>query len=133
MTAFGVSPAALAASTAAAMPLASILKVFCIDVDEDRRGADQHRHFRRRAEGEGRTDHGIARPNATAAQRQHQRVGAAGAGDDMLGAAEGGELGLERPHFRAHDELAMIEHARDGAIDRLAQPAALRADIDERK
>ena len=39
--------------------------------------------------------------------------------------------GLERRHFRAVDELAMGEHAGNGLIDRLAEPPALRGDIDE--
>ena len=50
----------------------------------------------------------------------------------MLGAAELGELGLERAHFRAEDELAMAEHPRDRGIDGAAEPAALRGNVDER-
>ena len=50
----------------------------------------------------------------------------------MTGAAECGKLRLERAHLRAQDELAMIQHARDRRIDRAAQPATLRGDIDER-
>jgi hypothetical protein len=47
-------------------------------------------------------------------------------------AAKFRELRLERRHFRSHDELAMRKHARDRVIDGMAQPAALRGDIDER-
>ena len=35
----------------------------------------------------------------------------------MLGAAEGGKLGLEGAHLRPENELAMIENARDRRID----------------
>ena len=49
-----------------------------------------------------------------------------------LGAAERRQFGLECPHFRAEDELAMAEHARDRGIDGAAEPAALRGHVDER-
>jgi hypothetical protein len=49
----------------------------------------------------------------------------------MFGAAEGGKLGLEGAHFRAHDELTMIEHTRDRRVDRRTKPPALRGEIDE--
>ena len=39
---------------------------------------------------------------------------------------------LERAHFRAEDELAMRQHARDRVIDGAAEAAALRGDVDER-
>ncbi len=102
-----------------------------LNVDEDRRRADQHRHFRRRAEGERGADHRVARADALGAQRQHQRIGAAGATDGMARAAECGELGLERAHFGTEHELTMREHARDRRIDRGAQPAPLGRDVDE--
>src|SRR6185369_16939349 len=38
---------------------------------------------------------------------------------------------LQREHLRPVDELAMGEHAADRLVDRLAEPAPLRADIDE--
>ncbi len=102
------------------------------DVDEDRRGADQRHHFGGGAEGERRADDGVAGTDALGAQRQHQRVGAAGAGDGMLGAAEGGELALEGAHLRAEHELAVVEHARDRGVDGGAETAALGRDVDER-
>ena len=49
----------------------------------------------------------------------------------MLCAAEGREFRLELRHFRAVDELAMRQHAGNRLIDGFAEPAALRADIDE--
>ena len=50
----------------------------------------------------------------------------------MPGAAVVGERGLQRGHFRTVDELAMREHAGNRLIDRCAEPAALRDDVDER-
>jgi hypothetical protein len=49
----------------------------------------------------------------------------------MSGAGKCRKLRLERRHFRAVDELAMGEHAGNGLIDGLAEPLALRGDIDE--
>ena len=49
----------------------------------------------------------------------------------MPGSAEVGECGLELGHFRTVDELAMREHAGNRLIDRAAEPAALRGDVDE--
>src|SRR5882724_6048302 len=49
----------------------------------------------------------------------------------MLRPAEGRKRGLELPHFRAVDELAMGEHAGDRLIDGMAEPTALRGDVDE--
>src|SRR5271169_6008157 len=50
----------------------------------------------------------------------------------MACAAELRQFRLERPHFRAEDELTMAEHARDRGIDGAAEPAALRGHVDER-
>ena len=66
-----------------------------IDVDEYRRRAGQRHRLAGRTEGKGRTEHRIARADALRHQHHQQRIGAAGAGHDMLGAAERGELGLE--------------------------------------
>src|SRR5207244_2440376 len=46
-------------------------------------------------------------------------------------AREFGKRLLQRGDFRAVDELAVSEHAADRLVDRLAEPAPLRADIDE--
>ena len=50
----------------------------------------------------------------------------------MAGAAERGELGLERAHLGAEDELAVIDDARDRLVDARRQAAALGGEIDER-
>ena len=47
-------------------------------------------------------------------------------------AAERRKLGLERPHLRPLDELAMREHAGNRIVDGAAEAAALRGDVDER-
>ena len=103
-----------------------------LDIDENGRGADQRHHFGGGAEGEGRTDHCVAGADALGHQHQLQCVGAAGAAHGVFGAAELRQLRLERPHFRAEDELAMAEHARDRGIDGGPKPAALRGHVDER-
>ena len=103
-----------------------------VDVDENRRGADQRRHLGGGAEGEGGAEHGIARADALRHQRQHQRVGAARAGHGMAGAAEPGERGFELAHLGAEDELAMVKHALDRLVDDGSETAALRRYVDER-
>ncbi len=50
----------------------------------------------------------------------------------MARAAEGGQLGLERTHLRAEDELAVLEDARNRLVDRPSQTSPLRGDVDER-
>ena len=59
-----------------------------IDIDEDRRGARQRHNFAGRAERERRADDRIAAADALGHQHHQQRIGAAGAGHDMPGAAE---------------------------------------------
>ncbi len=103
-----------------------------VDIDEDRRRAEQRHDFGGGAEGEGRTKHGIAGADTLRHQHQQQRVGAAGATHRMAGPGERRKVGFELPHFRAHDELAVIEHARDRRVDCGTEPAALRGDVDER-
>jgi hypothetical protein len=44
---------------------------------------------------------------------------------------ECGEFGLELDDFGTIDELAMGEYAGNRLIDGLAEPAALRGDVDE--
>ncbi len=50
----------------------------------------------------------------------------------MFGAAESSKRGLELGDFRTVDELAMAHHARDRLVDGLAEPPALRGEVDER-
>ena len=58
-------------------------------------------------------------------------VGPARAAHHVFGTAEFGEFGLELGHFRAVDELAVVEHAGNRLIDGSAEPAALRGEVDE--
>ncbi len=39
---------------------------------------------------------------------------------------------FERAHLGTENELAVVEHARDGGVDLAAEPSALGRDIDER-
>ena len=50
----------------------------------------------------------------------------------MACAAECREFGLERPHLRSLDELTMRKHPGNRIVDRAAEPAALRGNVDER-
>src|SRR5262249_16105501 len=50
----------------------------------------------------------------------------------MAGAAKRRELRFESGHFRAQNELAMIEDARNRSVDGRSKPAALRGDVDKR-
>src|SRR5690606_17641845 len=54
-----------------------------------------------------------------------------GAGEAMLGAAEGGELALQLADLLAHDVLAMVEHAGIGRFERGAQAGLLAGEVDE--
>ena len=69
-----------------------MLKVSAQHIDEDRRRAEPGHDFGGRGEGEGRHEHRLARLDALRHQRQPQRVGAVGAAEHVLGAAEFGEL-----------------------------------------
>jgi len=53
-------------------------------------------------------------------------------GDHVARAAKVGEVRLERAHLGAQDELAVLEHARHGVVDRRPEAAALCRHIDER-
>ena len=108
------------------------MKVVGLDVGEYRRGAEQRHHFRGRMIGEGRADHRIAAADPPGHQHQQERVGAAGAADRMAAPQNAARSALEGAHFRAVDELAMRQHARYRVIDRAAETAALRRDVDER-
>src|SRR3546814_8171878 len=63
-------------------------------------------------------DHGIARADAEAAQRDDQGIGAAGHRHRMAAAAPGGELGLESGNLFAADIPAAVEYALDRRVDR---------------
>ena len=102
-----------------------------VDIDEHRRRADQRHRLAGRAEREGRAEHRVARADFLRHQHHQQRIGAAGAAHDMLGAAEMPQAPPPARDFRPVDELAMVEHAGDGLIDRFAEPPALRGDVDE--
>ena len=83
--------------TGAAMPPASILKAVYLH-DEHRRGADQRRHFGGGADVKG---HSTARRPIPIAQASTSVC--AGAGDDVLGAAEGGHSLMRVP--KSQNEL----------------------------
>jgi hypothetical protein len=102
-----------------------------LDVDEHRRGAEQHDHLGGGGEAEGRGDDLVARLQLERHQRDQQRLGAAGDGDAMLGAAEGCEPLLQLLDLRAHDVLAVVEHRLHARGDAVLQRGVLRLEVDE--
>ena len=74
-----------------------------VDVDEDRLRAGERDHFARRDEGERRSDHFVAAPDAVRHQRDQQRVGAARRADAMLDADVLGELALQLACLRRRE------------------------------
>ena len=102
-----------------------------IDVDEHRLGLGQRHHLGGRGEGEARHEHRVARSDAGRIERQQQRVGAVGAGDGVLDADIGGDLALELGDLRPENVFAAVDDAIDGGLEAVAEPFALRAEIDE--
>jgi len=102
-----------------------------IDVDEDGFRLGQRHHFGGGGEGEARHEHSIPWSDAGGKQRQQQRIGAVGAGHDMLGADIGGELLLELRHLRAQDVATVFDDMVDRGLQPVADTFALRAKIDE--
>src|SRR4029434_423895 len=64
-------------------------------------------------------------------QSEQQGVGAVRATDAMARAADGGKLALELGDLGTENVLAMFEHRRNGPLDAVAQPLALRGEVDE--
>ncbi len=131
MIARGLSPSRLAVTTARSQLAGSRLKVVSFHIGHDRRRTAQCDDFGGRAEGEGRADHGIARPDVPGHEHEVKRVGTARAGHRVPRAAECRKLSLQSPYFRPLDKLAMREHAGNRGVDRGAEPTALRGNVDE--
>src|SRR6185295_12792955 len=74
----------------------------------------------------------IARADARGQQRQMQRAGAGVDGDAVQRALVRRELLLERLDLGAEDELAGLEHPRDGGGDVCLDGVVLSFQIDER-
>jgi hypothetical protein len=100
-------------------------------VDEDGRRVIPGDDLRGRGEGEGRAQDRIARLDAQRHQAEAERVGAVGAGQYVLGAAERRQLLLQFGHLGAHDVLAVVDDAQHGFVHALADPAPLGAEVDE--
>ena len=88
-----------------------------VDVHEHRRAAGVVDGAGGGEEGERGRDHLVAGLQVQGAERQEQRVGAAGATDGMPGAREPGDLGLELRDFGAHDEPLALHDGHHGAED----------------
>ncbi len=100
-------------------------------IDKDGRGAAEQWHLGGRNEGECGHEDRIAWADAFGHQSEQQRIGAVRATDAMARAAEGSELPLELGDLGPENVLAMFEHRRDRPLDAVAQPLALRGEVDE--
>ena len=102
-----------------------------VHVHEDRHGAEHQRHLGGRGVGEGGQEHGVTAPDALGHHGDLERVRARGHAHAMRDAGEGGELLLQRVHFRPLDEAAMVQHAGDAGLDAGADQRLLRLQIEE--
>ena len=102
-----------------------------VHVDEDRLGLGQRDDLGRGSEGEARHEHRVARSDAGRVERKQQRIGAVGAGNAMLDADIGRELGLELRDLRSKNVAAVLDDAVDGGLQPIADTLALRAQVDE--
>ena len=100
-------------------------------IDKDGRCAAKQCHLGGRNEGECGHEHGIAGTDALGHQSQQQRIGAVRATDAVARAAKGGKLPLKLDDLGPQNVLTMFEHRRDRPLDAVAQPLALRGEVDE--
>ena len=89
-----------------------------VDVRENRLRAGLPDAGERRGAGVGGQDDLVLRRRAGGRERQRDRLGAVGAGDDVRDADRPREFLLEARDFLAEDEPAPLEDPRDGGIDR---------------
>ncbi|MNQ89317.1 hypothetical protein D3C85_1046230 [compost metagenome] len=102
-----------------------------VHVDEDRLGVEPGHDLGGGREGEAGHEDGVAATNAPGHQRQGQGVGAVGAAQGVLGLTEGGQIGLELAHLRAHDPGAADDGLLNGGLDLAAEAKALGLKVDE--
>src|SRR5262245_5691320 len=107
------------------------VETFGTHIDKDWLGAAKQRHLGGGNEGECRHEDRIAGAYAFGHQSKQQGVGAVRATDAMARAAEGGKLPLELGDLGPENVLTVLEHRRDHPLDAVAQPLALRGEVDE--
>src|SRR3984893_924836 len=100
-------------------------------IDKDRDRIEPADDFGSSGKREGWHEHRLARLDALRHQREPQSVGAVGAAQYVLGAAEGGELLLEDGDLGAHDVFAVVDDTENRLVDAAAEAPPLRAQIDE--
>ena len=103
-----------------------------VDLGEDRRRAAPHDRLGGRVEGEGGTDHLVARPDAERLEGEHERVGAVGDADRPLHAEVRGGLLLERPVVLAADEGLAVEHLAERGLEPGDQRLVFGSNVNER-
>gem|GEM_PF-6911205 len=102
-----------------------------VHVDEDRLGVEPGHDLGGGGEGEAGDEDRVAAPDPPGHQRQGQGVGAVGAAQGVLGLAEGGQVGLELAHLRAHDPGAADDGLLNGGLDLAAEAQTLGLKVDE--
>ena len=94
-------------------------------------GACKHNHLCCRNERECRHEHSVAGTDAFGHQDEQQGVGAVGATDHVLCAAEFRKLALELGDLGPQNELAALQYGRNGPLDAVANPLALGGQVDK--
>ena len=132
MIALGFKPASFAVATAPAIPFASILNV--VASTSTNTGVAPTKATTSAVAQKVNDGHITASPGPIpiARKREHKGIGPAGAGHDVLGAAERRKLRLKSFHLRSENELAMIQDAGDCRVDSGPKPATLCGDVNER-
>ena len=102
-----------------------------IDIDEHRRRAGQRHRLAGRAERKGRAEHGIAAADALRHQHHQQRIGAARAAHDMPAPQNAASSASSCATSGPLMNWQWASTRADRLVDRLAEPAALRGDVDE--
>ncbi len=102
-----------------------------VNIDEHRRGAQDHRHLGGRGIGERGQEHRIAGADAFGHQRDLDRVRAGADRDTVARATELGQRGFQLGHLGAKDELAMREHPIEPPAQFARDPGLLRPKVEK--
>ena len=103
-----------------------------LHVHEHGLGAQEHDHLGRGHKGKRRGDDFITWANAQRHQAHEQSLGAAGAGDAVLGTREGREFVFQLFDLRTHDVLAVLQYRVNASLDLRLERLVLGFKIDQR-
>src|SRR5262249_32612276 len=91
----------------------------------------QSHNLSRRREGECRAEHGITWADPLRHQAEKEGIGSVATGERVSGTAKFGKPALELGHLAPHDEVRVVAHAQNSAINPRSQPATLRLQVDQ--